>query len=436
MSEHRTGRPVHYVAWLVVERVVRGIATMAALAAVARYLSPAGFGVLNFANALIVLVVPLAQLGLDTVLVRELVKRPSSTGALMGTSFVLRLAGGVACAAALLGGSHYSSILRAAQPALGPMSLIAVVQAGEVVDCWFRSRVLSRTVVIVRGSVVIVGAAAKLALVAAGAGLVAFAWVYAVEAAAVVVGLYACVWHEDKHIGGWSFSLPLARELVGKGWGFALAAFVAGLSTRVDQIAVTGLLGDSAAGLYYGALRLIEPAIYVATVTVTALFPTLASSDEDLDFKGKLEGVFGIMSALAWMTAIGTTLIAAWVTPLLLGRAYHAAWPVLVIQAWATLFSFAGMVRGSYLTVRHAPGTLLAASLAALAIQVALNHYLVPAAGIAGAALAFLATQLAGTWLVPLALPALRPCLASQARGFLAPWRPSRWRSLLSIVHG
>ena len=46
------------------------------------------------------------------------------------------------------------------------MSLILVSQAGEVADCWFRSRVQSRAVVIIRGSVIVAGAGVKLVLVA------------------------------------------------------------------------------------------------------------------------------------------------------------------------------------------------------------------------------------------------------------------------------
>ena len=85
------GRPAHFVAWLVGERVVRGTVTVVALAAVARHLAPAGFGVLNFALAIVGLATPLAQLGLDSMLVRDLVRFPDRTGALLGTSFVLRL---------------------------------------------------------------------------------------------------------------------------------------------------------------------------------------------------------------------------------------------------------------------------------------------------------------------------------------------------------
>jgi len=435
MSSQTPGHPAHFVAWLVGERVVRGTVTVVALAAVARQLAPAGFGVLNFALAIVGLATPLAQVGLDTVLVRELVRFPSRTATLLGTSFVLRLAAGSVLAAILLGISRFSSVLRAAEPALGPMTLIIVAQAGEVADCWFRSRVQSRAVVVIRGSVIVAGAVGKLILVAAGAGIVAFAWIYAIEAAAFVVGLVAYSRRCPDHTPPWRFDGRTALVLLGEGWGFALAGFLAALALRVDQIAVAGMLGDAAAGLYYGALRLMELPIFVASATTAALFPALAISDDNPVMHARLETVFGLISAIAWLTAIGASVTGPWLIPALLGDAYRAAWPVFAIQGWAALFYFTGLVRASYLALRRAPGAQAIAAGSTLAAQVLLNYKLVPLLGISGAAISFLVTQLFSAWVLPLVLAPLRPCLALQARGLLAPWQPSRWRGFLAAFN-
>lgn len=430
------GRPAHFVAWIIGERLVRGTVTVVALAAVARHLSPAGFGVLNFSNAVVALMIPLAQLGLDSVLVRELVRSPDRTNVLLGTSFVLRAAAGSVFAALIVSISHFSKVVGTAQPALGPMSLIIIVQAGEVADCWFRSRVQSRAVVLIRGTVIVAGAGVKLALVAGGAGLVAFAWVYTVEATAFVTGLVICSHLGEDRTPPWKFDSATAVKLVREGSGFALAGFLSGLALRVDQIAVAGMLGESASGLYYGALRLMEIPVFVATTTAISLFPALATAEDDPVMHAKLEAVFGLMSAIAWLTAIGATTCGPWLIPLLLGEAYRAAWPVFMIQGWAALFYFSGMIRINYLTLRSAPGTQFLVALLTLGTQILLNFVLVPRFGISGAAIAFLLSQFFGAWVLPAILPALRPCLRPQLRSLFAPWRPSRWKEFIAVIHG
>jgi O-antigen/teichoic acid export membrane protein len=430
------GRPLHFVAWLIGERVVRGSVTVIALAAVARHLTPSGFGVLNFSNTVVGLAIPLAQLGIDSILVRELVKNPSKTGSLLGTSFVLRLAAGAVFAALVVAASHFSRVIGAAQPALGPMSFIILAQAGEVADCWFRSRVQSRAVVVIRGSVIIVGAGVKLILVAAGAGLVAFAWVYTVEALAFVTGLIVYSRRAKDHTPPWTFDGGIAWALFREGWGFALAGFLGALAVRVDQIAVTGMMGDAPAGLYFGALRLMELPILVATSTAASLFPGLAIADDDPIMHARLETIFGMMSAIAWVTAIGATITGPWLIPALLGEAYRAAWPVFAIQGWASLFFFSGLVRANYLALRKAPVTQALSAALSLGVQVLFLIMLVPRFGISGAAWAFLLTQLLSAWIVPFALPPLRPCVGPQARGLFAPWRPSSWREFLVVAGG
>ena len=436
MKPQELGRPSHFIAWLVGERIVRGLVTVVALAAVARHLAPEGFGLLNFSLAVIALATPLAQLGLDSILVRELVRSPSRTGALLGTSFVLRLLAGLALACALFTACRVSHKLGSAWPALGPMSLIVVAQAGEVADCWFRSRVQSRIVVVIRGSVIIGGAGVKLLLVALGAGIGAFAWVYSIEATVFAVGLMVCCRVSRERTSAWEFNREIARSLLREGWGFALAGFLGALAIRMDQIAVAGMLGDGAAGLYYGALRLMELPILVATATATSLFPALANADDDPAMHARLETVFGMISLVSWVTAIGATLTGPWLIPALLGEAYRGAWPVFAIHGWASLFFFSGFVRANYLALRKAPGVQALSAGLALAVQVLFNIVLVRRMGISGAAAAFLLTQVFNAWVQPLILPVLRPCLALQARGLLAPWKPSSWRDFIRAANG
>ena len=316
------------------------------------------------------------------------------------------------------------------------MTLILVAQAGEVADCWFRSRVQSRAVVVIRGSVIVAGAGVKLALVAAGAGITAFAWVYSAEAAAFVILLIACSRMVRDRAPAWRFDGATAVELVREGWGFALAGFLAALAVRMDQVAVAGILGDAAAGLYYGALRLMEFPVLVATATAASLFPALAVADEDPVMHAKLETVFGLIALISWVTAIGATITGAWLIPAVLGNAYRGSWPVFAIQGWASLFYFSGFVRANYLALRRAPGAQAVAAGMALGVQVVFNALLVPRLGITGAALAFLMTQVFNAWILPLLLPPLRPCLALQARGLLAPWIPSKWRDFLHAANG
>ncbi|MDE5124445.1 MAG: oligosaccharide flippase family protein, partial [Trichodesmium sp. St19_bin1] len=55
---------------------------------VARYLGPEKFGLLNYAIAFVSLFNVFATLGLNNIVVRELVRKPSEKGEILGTSFL------------------------------------------------------------------------------------------------------------------------------------------------------------------------------------------------------------------------------------------------------------------------------------------------------------------------------------------------------------
>src|SRR6218665_2067325 len=64
---------------------------------VARYLGPSDFGILNYANSIIFMLIPLASFGLDSLVARELSlhKEQENVNKILGTAFFLKLAGSI-----------------------------------------------------------------------------------------------------------------------------------------------------------------------------------------------------------------------------------------------------------------------------------------------------------------------------------------------------
>ena len=75
--------------WLLGERVLRMAISLFVGIYVARYLGPERFGLLSYANSFVGIFLALATLGLDDVVVREIVKTPELREKLLGTSFFL-----------------------------------------------------------------------------------------------------------------------------------------------------------------------------------------------------------------------------------------------------------------------------------------------------------------------------------------------------------
>lgn len=430
-SNTSAGHPAAFVAWLVAERVVRLMVATVVLAVVARYLQPHGFGELNFALSIVGMTMPLALLGLETIVVRELVRTPERSGELLGTAFVARLGAGFVCCAALLLMAANHPELFGPIAVLGPLSFVLILQAGETPDLWFRRHVQSHAAVIARTGAILAGAVAKLILIALGAGVHLFAWVVTAEIALFGIGLAAVYFRTKGHPAPWRWNAVIARELLRASWGPAVAGLLGAIAFRIDQFFIGTMLGAEPLGIYFAALRLIEVPAFLSITVTAALFPALVAAKTNAQ-SDALTLLFAVNAALAWLTALACTLVAPWLVPLVFGRAYAAAWPALIVQAWATLPYFVAIVRSQLLVLHNQPGVQSIIGMITLATQVIFNAALIPRWGITGAAVAFLLTQAINAWLLPVLLPPLRETAGPQLRGLLLPLQPAAWPRLLA----
>ena len=77
--------------WLFGEKILRMVVGLFVGVWVARYLGPEQFGLFSYAQSFVGLFTAIAGLGLDSIIVRELVKDESKRDALLGTAFRLKL---------------------------------------------------------------------------------------------------------------------------------------------------------------------------------------------------------------------------------------------------------------------------------------------------------------------------------------------------------
>ena len=82
-------------AWLLGEKILRMFVGLFVGIWVARYLGTEKFGLFNYAQSLVALFASFANLGIDGILIRQLVMDESKQDVLLGTAFVLKFMGGI-----------------------------------------------------------------------------------------------------------------------------------------------------------------------------------------------------------------------------------------------------------------------------------------------------------------------------------------------------
>ncbi|MBS1941327.1 MAG: oligosaccharide flippase family protein, partial [Bacteroidetes bacterium] len=159
-----------------VDKVVRLVSVLITSIFVTRYLGPELFGQLNYASAFVGMFFALTAMGLDDILIRDLVRRPDRRNQLMGTAAAIKFGGAVILFATVVALALVKHMDRAT------LIMVLLIAAAEflkpfvVVEQYFYSQVNGRTAAKVNIVQVLLASGFRLGLVVIHAPLVWFAW--------------------------------------------------------------------------------------------------------------------------------------------------------------------------------------------------------------------------------------------------------------------
>lgn len=424
------GSPVGYLAlgknfgWLLGEKLVRWVIGVSVTALVARHLGPGDFGRLNLALAVVALFSSLAGAGIENILSRELVRQPARAAEILATVALVRLAAGLV--ALVLGWALVMGVQKFDAEML-PLGLIAILssglifQAGEVLELWFQAQLKARVVVITKTSVFVVFSGVRLALVAVGAPVAAFAWALVAEAALIVVGLAGVYVATGRSPGQWRFIRSLARSLLLESWPNLVSALAIAFYMRADRLLLGRLADEPAVGLFSAASAVAEIWYILPMALVATLNPALTrlQGENQALYWEALRQVTQLLALLGWILVVLFALSARTVVSALYGPEFHAAAVLLPVMMLSTLFAFIGVaVSPWYLNEGATRPALRRHALGAL-VSLTLNLLLIPRWGAVGAAWSTAAAFATAHWLGNLWQARTRPVFWLQTRALL-----------------
>jgi PST family polysaccharide transporter len=139
--------------WLLFDKVVRMGVGLFLGVWIARYLGPEQYGIWNYVLAFAAFFIAFADLGLDGVIGREIVKRPNITHIILGTAFYLRIISGTMAfllSVVLLFFLSHKELFFVAIVSITSLSFI--LNSLDVIDYYFQSQTQSKIVVVSRNT--------------------------------------------------------------------------------------------------------------------------------------------------------------------------------------------------------------------------------------------------------------------------------------------
>lgn len=377
--------------WLFADNILRmGVGLLVGVW-IARYLGPEQYGHLSYAIAFTALFSSVASLGLDGIVIRNIVRDPSCKDETLGTAFVLKFIGGSTTFLLTIGsilflhpGNHLTHWL---------VAIIAagtIFQAFDTIDFWFQSQVQSKHTVLAKNVAFILCSMAKVVLIIAEAPLIAFAWIALIEIMAGSAGLVIAYKSKGNHLREWLASLEKARWLLKDSWPLIFSGVATVVYMRIDQVMLGEMIGNEEVGVYSAAVRLAEVWYFIPLAVVSSVFPSIveAKATSEQLFYQRLQKLYGAMVLLAYAVAVPITFLAGPIVRFLFGEEFSRSGLMLSVLIWAGLFTNLGIARSSFLTTMNWTKVHFLTVFAGCLINVSLNYLLIPEYGGMGAVIA------------------------------------------------
>jgi O-antigen/teichoic acid export membrane protein len=359
---------------------------------VVRYLGPEQFGLLSYAISFYGLFSAISILGLESISIRELVKNPESRDQILGSVFILRLAGSILAIVLILlilvifKESNNVSIL------ILVVSISAIFQSISVIDYFFRAEVKARYSVYVMTGSVLVTSVFKIFLIILKAPLIYFAIAFSVEFAAMAFGFVLVYKYNKLKIFNWKFQKNISVNLLKDSWPLILSGLVIAVYTKIDQVMIKNMLNSTELGYYAVAVKLSEAWYFIPITLSNSLFPAIVNAKgigEEF-YNNRMQKLYDILAWIAIAIAIPVSIFSYLIISIIFGNEFITAAPVLTIYIWAGVAVFLGVASSQYLITENFTKLSFFRTFIGMILNVLLNLILIPAFGIIGAAYATL----------------------------------------------
>lgn len=388
-------------AWIIGCKVVQAVFHLVVTMISARYLSPSGYGLINYAASVTAFLLPVMQLGLNAILVHELLNRPTEEGETLGSAVLMAFLSGIMC---VFGVFAFTSIANVGETetiiVCTLYSCLLITQSMELLQYWFQAKLISKYASMVMLFAYVVVSAYKIGLLISGMSIYLFALAMALDY--LIIGLSLIVIYNKMAEQKLKVSKKAIFRLFNKGKYYIASALMTTFIAQSDKIIMKIICGDSEVGYYTGAFQCAIMTNFVFGAIIESARTSILESKmrNDGNFETNMKRLYSLTFYLSLLQNLAITLFAPIIIGIVCGSDYTASINILRIVVWYTSFSYMGAVRDVWILAEGKHKYLWLINLTGAIFNFAMNLILIPRLGGIGAAIVSVTTQFFTNFLV------------------------------------
>ena len=381
--------------WIILCRIVQSIISLVIGMMSARYLGPSNYGVINYAASIVAFAVPIMYLGINNILVQEIINNPDDEGKIIGTSVTLSFFSAIACIAGVFA---FTSIVNAGETETIVVcllySLLMLFQSVDLIQYWFQAKLISKYASVASLIAYICVAVYRLYLLFSRKSVYMFALSQMIDFLVIAAILY--IVYSKLNGPKFEFSLGTAKRIFSKSRYYIVSSLMVTIFAQTDKIMLKLMLSEEAVGYYSAAVTCAGITAFVFAAIIDSFRPAIFETkkqDKEI-YETNISRLYSIILYLSLFQSLFMAIFSNEIIYILYGSQYAPASSALQIIVWYTTFAYLGSVRNIWILAESKHKYLWIINLAGALANILLNYICRPCWGINGAAFASLITQI------------------------------------------
>lgn len=391
--------------WMMGQRIYYMLLSLVIGSLSARYLGPSNYGIINYGASFISFFTTISALGLDSVVINEMIKSPEKKGSYLGTALILRLFVSVFSVILIF------AIVRFIEPGnivLHVVTLLQsfaiVLQAYEVLNYWFQLTLKMKYVSLAVMLAQTVVGIWRIFLLINKAPVYGFALSSSIQFFVSGIVVCICFFRQKEQSVKLSFSKKDGKYLISKSYNYIISGLAITFYTQIDKVMIGKLINSEAVGFYSAAATIAALWEFVPIALINSARPLIIESKghSKEEFIKRLQWLFLVITIFSIIVSLGVVIFGKYVILLLYGETFLNSIVPLCILVWATGISVIGVVRGIWIVAEDLNKYTKYCFLIGAIVNFVLNYFAINICGIIGASITTLISQIVVVFICPL----------------------------------
>lgn len=307
--------------------------------AVARYLGPEMYGIIAFATAVYTLLVIIVSLGIDDIIMKDMLQYEERQGSIQGSALFVKSAAaflvyGIVFIYFLInysGEKLYSVLIITGAVLFQPLSVFSCI---FLINAQAKYTSLARMISYTLSSLL------KIILIIFKAPVTYFAFAVFIDYAVLYLTVILMYKYKKYTVSGWHIDISYIKYILKSAVPLFAAVLFYTFYQKVTVIIISSMYSDYASGIYSAAARLTEIWYLVPAVLMTAFYPAVVKAKQisEEEYNKRIKTLFYVTTIPFILMAFFAALLSPFIIKILYGEKYIESSIVLSLTIWSVPF--------------------------------------------------------------------------------------------------